>query len=644
MDFDWWSQRLELKSGSNEREYWALCPSPEHVPPDRNPSLHLTVRESGAVLVHCFRGCSYSSIVQAVAGQEWDGSINAEEATGEGAKAGVWFSEYVGLPAEFIESQSVRTADDRIAFVFGTSGTQKVRRAGTDKEIRWVLSGGVAPPSLWPEVGERVGTDIWIAEGETDTLILRYLGFEAYGLTKGAETVITEAEFRALQQRGAEALFVCLDVDAAGRKGAKRIVEAARQVGLQAYDISIGEYIDVLAGMKDIRAWWLHSGRDAYTVIEGLQALRERAGRQAVIPKFITLEELLRRTVEREPWLVDGIWVRGSIGVLTGNPKVGKSFLVCDLAVSVATGKPFLGEFAVRRCGAVVYLPKEDTLADLQDRFAKILLAKGLGGGGEFPKIYLPPVINMPVSLNSRQDFVLSDLQVELLIRHMEEQSRGGSMPELVILDPVLRMLDEGADLWRAEVVATKIFNLADRIRRSTGAAVLIVHHRPKHSLEETSSYGSTAFRAFSESALYVQGQVLPRPGGNAEWCKVIGEFKSYRGTEFWYQFPELHSRYEVKVSREDPGGGEKPTFQVSNARLQAQDLVLEILSEVGNWMIFQEVEAAAKSRGAQVSSSTLRRALHELVERGLVDRQEGKMGEGPTKVAWRVVQEGEQR
>nr|WP_230318643.1 AAA family ATPase [Collinsella aerofaciens] len=68
----------------------------------------------------------------------------------------------------------------------------------------------------------------------------------------------------------------------------------------------------------------------------------------------------------REPvWVVEDLMPAG-LHLLTGAPKIGKSWLVLDLALAVSAGRPFWG-YATRRCG-VLYLVLEDTLARIQGR------------------------------------------------------------------------------------------------------------------------------------------------------------------------------------------------------------------------------------------------------------------------------------
>ena len=42
-------------------------------------------------------------------------------------------------------------------------------------------------------------------------------------------------------------------------------------------------------------------------------------------------------------WLVRDLWTTAAVGVIGGSPKVAKSWLGLDLAVSVASGTPALG-------------------------------------------------------------------------------------------------------------------------------------------------------------------------------------------------------------------------------------------------------------------------------------------------------------
>ena len=67
-------------------------------------------------------------------------------------------------------------------------------------------------------------------------------------------------------------------------------------------------------------------------------------------------------------WLIRPLWGRAAVGVIGGQPKLGKSWLGLSLATSVASGTPCLGRFPVDHPGrALVYLA-EDALAMVRAR------------------------------------------------------------------------------------------------------------------------------------------------------------------------------------------------------------------------------------------------------------------------------------
>ena len=56
-------------------------------------------------------------------------------------------------------------------------------------------------------------------------------------------------------------------------------------------------------------------------------------------------------------WLVQDLFPKNSVGLIVGESQAGKSFLAIDLAVAVATGRPFFGKSVVK--GGVLYIPAE---------------------------------------------------------------------------------------------------------------------------------------------------------------------------------------------------------------------------------------------------------------------------------------------
>ena len=61
-----------------------------------------------------------------------------------------------------------------------------------------------------------------------------------------------------------------------------------------------------------------------------------------------------------ERWLVEQLWCARSVGVIGGAPKSAKTWLGLDMALSVATGTPCLGKYAVPEPGPVLVYLAED--------------------------------------------------------------------------------------------------------------------------------------------------------------------------------------------------------------------------------------------------------------------------------------------
>ena len=73
--------------------------------------------------------------------------------------------------------------------------------------------------------------------------------------------------------------------------------------------------------------------------------------------KTVSMSELLDNVYQSKPPLVDGLLYRGTY-LFVGAPKLGKSFLMTQLAYHISTGTP-LWNYPVRK-GTVLYLALED--------------------------------------------------------------------------------------------------------------------------------------------------------------------------------------------------------------------------------------------------------------------------------------------
>ena len=88
----------------------------------------------------------------------------------------------------------------------------------------------------------------------------------------------------------------------------------------------------------------------------------------------ITMQELFENIYQSKPPVIQGLLHTGAY-LLAGAPKIGKSFLVAQIAYHVSTGQPLWG-YEVHQ-GTVLYLALEDDHQRLQDRMYRMFGVEG---------------------------------------------------------------------------------------------------------------------------------------------------------------------------------------------------------------------------------------------------------------------------
>lgn len=92
----------------------------------------------------------------------------------------------------------------------------------------------------------------------------------------------------------------------------------------------------------------------------------------------VDVADLLEMEIPELNWVLPGILPEG-VTILGGKPKMGKSFLSQNIALSAVSSIPVIGTTA--RQGGVLYLGMEDHAKDLQNRMRQMLQGQQLGRG-----------------------------------------------------------------------------------------------------------------------------------------------------------------------------------------------------------------------------------------------------------------------
>jgi len=191
-----------------------------------------------------------------------------------------------------------------------------------------------------------------------------------------------------------------------------------------------------------------------------------------------------------ERWLVEQLWCAHAVGVIGGAPKCAKTWLGLDMALSVATGTPCLGRYAVPEPGPVLVYLAEDALRAVRERIEGMARHRGLDLDGVEIHVITAPVL--------RLDQDRDRTRLWETVRRLR--------PRLLVLDPLVRL--HGIDENHAGDVA-ELLGYLRSLQRQLGLSVLLVHHTRKNAADGVAAgqglRGSGDIHAFGDSNLYLQ-------------------------------------------------------------------------------------------------------------------------------------------
>ena len=196
----------------------------------------------------------------------------------------------------------------------------------------------------------------------------------------------------------------------------------------------------------------------------------------------VTLDELMDNVFEVKSAVIENLLYTGAY-ILAGAPKIGKSFLVAQIAHHVSTGQDLWG-YKVHQ-GTVLYLALEDDESRLQRQMFRMFGVEGTN--------------SLHFATNAKMIGSGLDEQLEKFVREHSDT-------KLVIVDTLQKVREMVSDNYSYssdyEVIG-KLKQFADR----HGVCILIVHHTRKQpagdSFEKIS--GTTGLSGCADGALIMQ-------------------------------------------------------------------------------------------------------------------------------------------
>lgn len=180
-------------------------------------------------------------------------------------------------------------------------------------------------------------------------------------------------------------------------------------------------------------------------------------------PQFISVRQLMAACPALRPPVIEGLLREGETMNLIASPKTGKSWLVLDLAIAVATGRPWLSRFPTV-AGDVLIIDNELHGETSANRIPKVAKARGLGTDEFADRVFIR---NLRGGL---QDIV----SLGPYFRAIEP-----GRFRLIVLDAFYRFLPSGMD-ENANADMASLYNHIDRYAADLRCAFVLIHHSSK--------------------------------------------------------------------------------------------------------------------------------------------------------------------
>ena len=196
----------------------------------------------------------------------------------------------------------------------------------------------------------------------------------------------------------------------------------------------------------------------------------------------VSMTELYQTSYKSRPPIIDGLLYGGAY-ILAGAPKIGKSFLVAQIAYHISTGKK-LWEYEVHQ-GTVLYLALEDDYQRIQSRMFMMY------GVEDSSNLYFATVANkIGNGLDEQLEFFINE--------HPDTK--------LIIIDTMQKIREVGGEAYSY----ASDYEIIGRLKQFADKhciCVLIVHHTRKQPAGDTFEMisGTTGLLGCADGSLLMQ-------------------------------------------------------------------------------------------------------------------------------------------
>ncbi len=295
----------------------------------------------------------------------------------------------------------------------------------------------------------------------------------------------------------------------------------------------------------------------------------------------VSMTELYDTVYENRPPIIDGLLYSG-LYLFVGSPKIGKSFLMAQLAYHISTGTP-IWNYKVNK-GTVLYLALEDDYSRLQKRLYQMF------GTDSADNLYLS------VSASQLNDGL--DKQLESFItKHADTK--------LIIIDTLQKVREVSSDYSYSNDY--EIISRLKRFADSNKICMILVHHTRKQKSDDSFDMisGTNGLLGAADGAFVLQKE---KRTANAATLEISGrdqqDQKLYLNrnpdnliwelerteTELWKEPPEpLLQVISQKFSESSPAWQGSPTELVSWLGVDMKPNALSLKLNINAARLFNE-------------------------------------------------------
>jgi hypothetical protein len=433
---------------SDGRQRTVRCPAHE----DRRSSLSVGRGEQSKLLLHCHVGCSLADVLAAAGLTHADlhGRLNG----------------HTSQRREIVYCYHDEQGNHLYDVVRFPPKSFRQRRA----DGSWNMDGVRRVVYRLPEL--RGQTTVFVAEGEKDTDRLWALGIPATTNVGGASKW-SNSYTEQLRAAGVQSVVILPDNDEPGRAHADNVARSCMASGLQAKIVALPG----VPPKGDVSDWIAagHTRDELAALVESAPRWTPAANTADEPLPLTSIADLLSEPDTSREWLVADRLLRGSVNLLAGRPKGGKSTLARALALSVARGEPWLGHPC--RHGRVVYVALEDKRSEVR-RHLRMMRATG----------------------KEHLRFLIGSAPRDLLAR-LAAMIDAGDRMDLLIIDTAQRLLavKDSNDYAAVTLAFEPVLSLA----RRHDTCIMLLHHVGKADRAGIEAVmGSTAWAASVDNIL----------------------------------------------------------------------------------------------------------------------------------------------